>query len=152
EGAHVAGALDVVLAAHRVDADAFAADVPAGHGQVGHAHHHGGALAVLGDAEAVVDGAVRRRRVQPGGGAQLFGRVAGDRLDGLWAVLRAGDELGPRVEVLAACRHEVPVDQVLGDHHVGHGVDHGDVGAGPQLEVVGGLDVRGTHQVDGARV
>ena len=58
ERAHVAGALHVVLAAQRVHADAVAADVAGGHGEVGHAHDHGRALAVLGDAEAVVDRAV----------------------------------------------------------------------------------------------
>jgi hypothetical protein len=62
ERAHVAGALHVVLAAQRVHADAFAADVAGGHRQVGDAHHHRRALAVLGDAEAVVD-----RRVAAGG-------------------------------------------------------------------------------------
>ena len=58
ERAHVAGALHVVLAAQRIHAHAFAAEVAGGHGEVGDAHHHGAALAVLGDAEAVVDGAI----------------------------------------------------------------------------------------------
>jgi hypothetical protein len=51
-------ALHIVLAAQRVHAHALAADVAGGHGQVGDAHHHGRALAVLGDAQAVVDGRV----------------------------------------------------------------------------------------------
>ena len=71
ERAHVAGALHVVLAAQRVDADAVAADVAGGHGEVGHAHDHRRALAVLGDAEAVVDRRVGPGGVQPGGGAQV---------------------------------------------------------------------------------
>ena len=71
ERAHVARALHVVLAAQRVDADAFVADVAGGHREVGHAHDHGRALAVLGDAEAVVDRGVATRRVQPRGGAHV---------------------------------------------------------------------------------
>ena len=88
---------------------------------------------MLGDAEAVVDGRVAAGRVQPGRGAHVGGRHAGDRLDGLRAVLGAGDELRPLVEVLAALVDEVLVDQALGDHHVGHGVDDRDVGARRQL-------------------
>ena len=90
ERAHVARALHVVLAAQRVDADAVAPDVAGGHGQVGHAHHHGGALAVLGDAEAVVDGRVAAGGVEPGGGPQLGGGHPGDLLDRLRDCSRAG--------------------------------------------------------------
>ena len=61
EGAHVARALHVVLAAQRIDAHALAADVAGRHGEIRDAHHHGRALAVLGDAEAVVDRAVAAR-------------------------------------------------------------------------------------------
>jgi hypothetical protein len=69
EAAHVAGALHVVLAAQRIDADALAADVAGGHGEVGDGHHRGRALAVLGDAEAVVDRRVAALRIQPRRGA-----------------------------------------------------------------------------------
>ena len=58
EGAHVARALHVVLAAERVHADAVAADVAGRHGEVRHPHDHRRSLAVLGDAEPVVDGRV----------------------------------------------------------------------------------------------
>ena len=80
ERAHVAGALHVVLAAQRVHADAFAADVAGGHRQVGDAHDHGRALAVLGDAEAVVDGAVAAGGVEARRAAHLGRGHAGDRL------------------------------------------------------------------------
>ena len=66
EGAHVTGALHVVLAAQRVHAHAFAAHVTGGHGQVGDAHDHGGALAVFGHPQAVVDGAVAVCGIGPG--------------------------------------------------------------------------------------
>ena len=37
ERAHVAGALHIVLAAQRIDADAVAADIAGRHGEIGHA-------------------------------------------------------------------------------------------------------------------
>ena len=101
ERAHVARALHVVLAAQRVHAHAFAAEVAGGHREVGDAHHHGRALAVLGDAEAVVDRAVagrwrtgaRRRAARRAGtpviASHRLGRVLGSR-----------DELVPLVERL----------------------------------------------------
>ena len=62
ERAHVAGALHVVLSAQRIHAHALAADVAGRHREVRDAHDHGRALAVLGDAEAVVNRAVAGRR------------------------------------------------------------------------------------------
>ncbi len=35
---------------------------------------------------------------------------------------------------------------------MGHGREHGDIGAGPQLQVMGGAHVRRADQVDGARI
>ena len=85
ERAHVARALHVVLAAQRVHADAFAADVAGDHREVGDGHDGGRALAVLGDAEAVVDGRVAAGGEQAGSAADLLGRHAGDRLHRLRA-------------------------------------------------------------------
>ena len=99
ERAHVAGALHVVLAAQRVHADAFAADVAGRHGEVGHGHDHRRALAMLGDAETVVDRGVATGGVQAGGFAHLLGRNAGDRLEGFGRMLRPLDELFPAEEV-----------------------------------------------------
>jgi hypothetical protein len=106
EGPHVTRALHVVLAAQRVHADTLVADVAAGHRQVRHAHHHRRALAVLGDPETVVDGPIAALCVEPGGGAHVLRGHAGDRLDGLWAVLGAGDEFRPLVVPLAPGGHE----------------------------------------------
>ena len=154
ERPHVAAALHVVLAAQRVHAHTVAAEVAGGHGEVGHAHHHRAALAVLGDAEAVVDGGVRGGGVQAGGGTHLGGGHAGVQLHRLGAVLGAADELGPVGEVggFAALADEAFVDEAFGDDDVRHRVDDGDVGAGAQLQEVIGLHVRGAHQVDAARV
>ena len=152
EGAHVARALHVVLPAERVDADALAADVAGDHGQVGHAHHHRRALGVLGDAEAVVDRGVAGGAEEPGRGAQLVGVDAGRLGHRLGGVGRVGDEGEVLVGVLAALAHELLVVQPLGDDHVGHRVDEGDVGAGQHRQVVRRLDVRAADQVDPARV
>ena len=99
EGAHVAGALHVVLAAQRIHPHAHAADVAGGHGEVGDRHHHGRALRMLGDAQAVVDGGIVALRggagaciracihcapcIQPRRAAHRLGRHAGDRRRGL---------------------------------------------------------------------
>ena len=40
----------------------------------------------------------------------------------------------------------------FGDDHVRQAVDQRDVGAGPELQVIVGLDVRRAHQVDAARI
>ena len=93
EGAHVARSLHVVLAAQRVDADALAAEVAGEHREVGHAHDHGRALAVLGDAEAVVDRRVAGGGVQPCGRAQLVGRGCRSPRPSPRGSARVGDEL-----------------------------------------------------------
>ena len=77
ERAHVAGALHVVLAAQRIHADAFAADIAGRHREIGDRHHRGRALAVLGDAEAVIDRAVAAGRVEPRRTADGLRRNAG---------------------------------------------------------------------------
>ena len=83
ERSHIARALHVVLAAQRTDADALLSHVAGGHREVGHAHHHRGALAVLGDAQPVVDRRVSAGRVEPRGGAQIRRRNSGDRVRAL---------------------------------------------------------------------
>ncbi len=80
ERAHVARALHVVLAAQRIDAGADLADIAGRHRKVRHAHDHGRALAVLGDAEAVIDRSVAAGRIEPRRGAELRRRHAGDLL------------------------------------------------------------------------
>lgn len=117
-------------------------------------HHRGRALAVLGDAEAVVDRGVAASGVEAGGGAQLARIDAGILGNRLGRMLRLGDERGPLLEILqlAALAHERLVDQALGDDDMRHRGQHRDVGAGQEREVVRGLHVRGAHEVDAARV
>jgi hypothetical protein len=154
ERAHVARTLHVVLAAQRVHAHAVAPEVAGDQRKVGHAHHHRAALAVLGDAEAVVDGTVATRRVQAGGGAHFGGRHAGVLLERLGAVLRLRHERRPLCELggVAALLHEAMVHQILGDDDVRERVDDGHVGARPQLQEVLGRHVRALHEIDAARV
>ena len=154
EAAHVAGALHVVLASERIYADAFTADVAGGHCQIGDADHHRRALAVLGDAEAVVDRAITTVRIQPCRTAHHRRRHAGYRFHRLRRVAALRHEIAPLVERgdIAAFGDVLLLDQPFGDDHMGKAVDQRDVGAGPQLQVVVGLDVRGAHQIDAARV
>ncbi len=65
ERAHVAGALHVVLAAQRIHADTGPADIAGRHREIGDRHHGGRALAVLGDAETVIDRRVAAGRIKP---------------------------------------------------------------------------------------
>ena len=64
-------------------------------------HDRRRALAVLGDAEAVVDRAVAAGGVEAGGAADRLGRDAGDQADRLGAVLRLGHEGRPMLEGVA---------------------------------------------------
>src|SRR5208282_3162950 len=65
ERAHVARTLDIVLPAQGIHADPRSAQIAGGHGEIGDAHDGRRALAVLGDAEAVIDRGIAARRVKP---------------------------------------------------------------------------------------
>ena len=133
-----------------------AADVAGRHGEVGHAHDHGRALAVLGDAEAVVDRAVAAGGVEPRGGAHVGRRHAGDRLDRFGRVALLGDEARPALEVGRgrSARATIGlVDQALGDDDMGQRVDarrhwcRAAAAGGSRASTCGVL-----HEVDAARV
>ncbi len=144
ERSHVAGALHVVLAAQRIHAHAAFAEVAGGHGEIGHAHHHGGSLAVLGDAESVVDGCIAAGGIEPGRGAQIGGRNPAGGFGCFGRIALFGDELAPLLEgfQIAALADERLVHQALGDDDVRHGVDDRDVGAGQQRQMIIRLHVR----------
>ena len=154
EGAHVAGALDVVLAAQRVHAHTLTAEVAGGHGKVGDADHHGRALAVLGDAQSVIDCTVATGGKQPRGAAHLLGRHAGGRLHGFRRVLRLTDEVEPDLEgiTLAALSNEGFVDQAFGGDDVRQRIDDRHIGAGLELEVIVGPVVRARYAFGDTRV
>ena len=154
ERAHVAGALHIVLPAQRIDADAFAADIAGRHGKVGHGHHHGRALRMLGDPEAVIDRAVPGLTVEAGGAADQFGLDADDGRLGFGRMFGLGDKGTPALEFHrgAALGDERLVDKALGDDDMGNGVHQRHVGAGAQRQVIGRLDVGRTDEIDAARI
>ena len=53
---------------------------------------------------------------------------------------------------IAALANEGLVDQPLGDDDMRERVEDRDVGAGPQRQVIVGLDVRRAHEIDAARI
>src|SRR5690606_33923431 len=81
-------------------------------------------------------------------------RHTGFFLEGFRRVLRTGHEFTPLLEGIpfAAFADEGFVHQTFGHDHMRHRGDDGDVGARTQLQVIVGLDVRGIHQFDGARI
>ena len=81
-------------------------------------------------------------------------RHAGDRFHGLGRIAFLGDEVAPLLEGrhLAALAHEILFDQAFGDDDVGQGIDQRDIGAGPQLQMLLGGNVRRAHQVDAPRI
>ena len=77
-----------------------------------------------------------------------------DRLRRLRRMARVGDEVLPLLVGLrlAALEGVVVLRESLGDDDVRERIDDRDVRAGPQLQVLGRLDVRRPHEVDRARV
>ena len=73
---HVTGSLYVVLATQRIDATTGESDVASRHGQIGHSHYHGRSLAVLCNAQSVVNCSPVCRGVHPCCIANVVGRHA----------------------------------------------------------------------------
>ena len=153
ERAHVAGALHVVLAAQRVHADAGTADIAGRHRQIGDRDHGGRTLAVLGDAEPVIDRAIAAGGVDASGFAQVVGIDAGEDGGRFRAVLGLGDERRPFFELgpVAALAHEGFVDETFGDDDMRQRRHDGDVGAGHQGQMQR-LHVRRFHHLGAARI
>jgi len=131
--AHVAGALNVVLAALRIDAAAFNADVAQKHLEIGAGHDIVHAADVLGDAQRVhqhgrFDGRHFARQLANGVGGNAadfggpLGRILHHFLFELFKSLRAGV-------------HIFLVVQIFLNEHVHHAVDQGHIGADLQGHV-----------------
>ena len=146
DGADVAGALDVVLAAEGVEAGAAAADVAGGEGEVDEGEASLGAVGVLGDAEAPVEGSLVGLADDVGGAFEGGRGNAGQGFLAFGGPVPDGG--GDGLEVLDAVGDEFFVDQTVADDDVEQGVVHGDVGAGAALEV----DVGPAGEFDGAGV
>jgi len=135
--AHVAGALNVVLAAQRVDAAAVLADLAAQECEVGSAHNAVGAGGVLGDAHCVVDAGLVSLGIHAGSLLQLLGVDAADLCDDLGGVIL--DDLNEFLVALGALGDILLVLQAFGDDDVHHAVEEGNVGARLYLQEYVGL-------------
>src|SRR3954463_14082581 len=131
--AGVRGALDVVLAAQRMQAGARPADVPGDRAHRDQAARVVRPRRVLGDAHAPVDDARVRLAPQPRDEADLVGVDARDLLGALGRVLL--DDLGDLAVVRRARGDELAVDQPEADDLVHDAVVEGDVRAGLDLAV-----------------
>jgi hypothetical protein len=154
EGTHVAGPLHIVLAAQRIDPDAATAKVSSREGEIGDREHRGRALAVLGNAEPIIDRRIAAGGIEPRRLADEIGRNAGDLFDRFRAVALLRDKFRPILEFrrIAAFPHESLVDQTFGDNHMGKRGHDRDIGARLQGKVIVGLGMRCPNKVDTAGV
>jgi hypothetical protein len=154
ERAHVAGALDIVLSAQRVHPHALAPKIAGRHGEVGNGHDGGRALAVLGDAEAVIDRAVGPGGIEPGSAPDRLGRDTGHHADRFGAVAVFRHEGRPILESVAVAEvaHEGVVHQPFGHDHMRQCVQDRGIGAGPERQVIIGRDMRHAHEIGAARI
>ena len=145
--AHVGGALDVVLAAERVDpAGAGPPDVSGQDREVGERSHAVGPVRVLGDPESVDDRRRARLAVEESGASKVVGPHAGYPLDLLGRVLV--QQRAQLVHAVRALAKEILVGVAFGQQHVGQPVEDRHVRAWPALEV----DVRVARELYPARV
>ena len=154
ERPHVAGALNVVLTAQRVHADAFPADVARRHRQIGDRHHGGRTLRMFGHAQPVVDRAVSARGVEARRRANVRSGHAGGGFNRLGRMTLGGDETSPLLEVgpVAASAHIVLLHEAFRHDDMGQRGEYGDIRARTQRQVMIGLDMRGAHEIDLARI
>ncbi len=124
---HIAGALHVVLAAHRVDAGARLAEVAGEDRQAGQRAHGLHALIELGHAHAPQDGGGFRAGIHPGTGADLLRADAGDGFHRLRRI--AFDDFTILLEALRTAGDEGFIVEILFDNDVADGVEQRDVGA-----------------------
>ena len=144
--ARVVQALDVVLAAKRVQPGRLVAEVPGHEHEVRERPDVVDAARVLGDAEGVEDRRVPLARVLARGGADVLG---GDSRDALCILRRvAHDDLAHGVEVVGEVADVLLVLKPLREDRVHHRVDQPHVRAWAQLQVA----LRELRQPDLARV
>ena len=139
ERAHVAGALHIVLPAQRIDADAATPEIAGRHREIGDGHDRRRALAVFGDAEAVIDRRVAAGRVKPRRAAHADRRGnAGVFLGRLGTVALLGNEGRPVLIFVpvAAFAHEFFVDETFRDDHMRQRRDDRDIGSGAQGQMI----------------
>ena len=138
QDAHIAGPLDVVLAADGADAGGVMTVVAGHEAQVGAGDDTFDALRELGDAHAPEGHGVLGRGEQARSPADVAGVEMGCRSDGFRSVFFLGHFFGI---VGKACRmlfDEIVVDQVFRDDDMGHGVEEEHVRAALDRQINGG--------------
>ena len=154
EAAHVARALDIVLAAQRVHPDALAPDIARRHREVGDRHHCRAALTMFGNAEAIVDRGIPARRVKPCRRANLFRHHTGEGFCRFRRAVSFGNKVGPVEEFvpIAALANEALVKKAFGDDDMRHRSKKGDISAGAQRQMMLGFDVRRFYEIGAPRI
>ncbi len=149
-----AAALHVALAAQRIHAHALASEHAAGQCEVAETHHAGGALAVFGDAQTVVNDAVGAGGIQARGAADRVGIEPRFRADHLGAIAVVAHQRGPGLELrnVAAGLDESAVEQAFAHDDMRNAVEYGDVGAGLEGQMHVRATVRGGHGLGPTRV
>ena len=149
QGAHVAAALDVVLATQRVDAAAVAPDVSGQQDKVDQGQDVVDRVVVLGDPKGPADHRPRRRRQRVG---QLADDVGGDPGLALGVVERVRLDLGlVGIEVGGRPFDELAVLQARGDDLAPDRVRQRDVAADVEAEPPVGPLRRSTSGADRPR-
>ena len=138
--AHIAGALNVVLATYRVNADARLAEVAGQDRQAGQRTHGLHALIELGHAHPPQDRGGLRVGVHAGAGADLLSADAGNLFHRLRRI--AFDDFAILFEALGTAGDEGFIVEILFDNDMPDGVEQRDVRAVFQRNVHIG-DARG---------
>ena len=134
KGAHVAGALDVVLPPQRVDPRGRPSDMAGQHGEARTGFDVVRARRVLGDAHGVDDHRLVGRGVHPGRLLQIMAIDPGNLFHDPGAV--TADEGLELLESLCPVFNVLPVKEALFDDDVHHPVQNGDIRADilPQVQ------------------
>ena len=135
--AGVGSALHVVLAAQRMQSGAGTADLARRQRQRDQAARIVGAMDVLADAHAPEDDRGLRARIEPRHFLQRLGRYAADRFHLLRREIL--DALGEFIKAFGVARDILLVGQPFGDDGVQHRVQHRDVAAGLELQMLVGV-------------
>src|SRR6185437_11319585 len=133
--------------------DAGTADIAGRHREIGDRDHGRGALAVLGNAEPVIDRAVATSRIETRRFAQILRVDPGHDRGRLRAVLGLGYERRPILELapVAALAYEGFVDEPFRDDDMGQRGEHGDIGARHQRQMECS-HMRRFHHLGAARI
>ena len=141
--AEIGRTLHVGVAAEDVGAGAGRADIAGGKAQDAERAHVGGADRVLGRAHAPDQGRGLLRREHLGDALKLRARHAGDALDFLGRPL--GDFLADVVHAVDALFDELLVFPAVLEDVMQHSVDHRNVGAGTDADILSGMRRRARH-------